>query len=764
MKMEKILSAALVICLWVSLYSTEIAFWEKGKNLCEFLLPAKPDPREKEASELLKTTFLAMGSGKFSKTNGNKGVRIHIGNTPAGKKMIAAAGRIDPDGFVINAPDSKNLVISGGSPLGTLFGVMEFLERYAGVLWVWPGKYGTVIPRKESFSAVVKYQREEPAFRIRQLGVDPSMAHFFRFAVRNTDDERAQYSHNINKTMPPKLWEKHPEYFNMLNGIRRKPVKMKRQACTSNPEVVKIFVKGAKRYFQRFPRRESFSVAQSDGGHFCECPQCRALDVPGVPGVTDRYFTFANQVADGIAKEFPEKFIASLAYGDGTQEPPSKISLRPNVIPCLVIPSMSHPRQSVEKWAAKASALYAYFHLHGRENPKLYAAVFADYLRFLKKNKVVGICGELHPALPKLNGSYEIDGPRSWIISKLIWNPQQDTDVLLKTFCRKFYGAAAEPMLRYYNILEKAWQKLENVYDFRCDYDNAGFFLYTPEEMKEMVKCVREAEKLAGNDKELKGRINALKIRLFPRASYYSFAGLKKDPAPEKVIRAIEEAKKLNPPNPMLYLPADAAEAVDRAFCKLPAAKITALMKKTPELSFFDRAGAKHENLCTNPGFEKPGKSRKVAGADWQKIDAANWSSWIGVYNPVAVTLSPAAARSGKRGVLFDGCLAATANYVIPVRPGERYKVTAWFKGKGGRISANFKDSAKKWLHKSSFVKSRLSEGKNEFEKITLTFSVPLKAASCSLLFGVRDQKKGEKMCLDDVEIIRFGNISAEKK
>ena len=114
--------------------------------------------------------------------------------------------------------------------------------------------------------------------------------------------------------------------------------------------------------------------------------------------------------------------------------------------------------------------------------------------------------------------------------------------------------------------------------------------------------------------------------------------------------------------------------------------------------------------------------------------------------------------------MLFDGCLAATANYVIPVHPGERYKVTAWFKGKGGRISANFKDSAKKWLHKSSFVKSRLSEGKNEFEKITLTFSVPLKAASCSLLFGVRDQKKGEKMFLDDVEIIRFGNISAEKK
>ena len=119
--------------------------------------------------------------------------------------------------------------------------------------------------------------------------------------------------------------------------------------------------------------------------------------------------------------------------------------------------------------------------------------------------------------------------------------------------------------------------------------------------------------------------------------------------------------------------------------------------------------------------------------------------------------ISSAAARSGKRCVLFEGCQAATANYVIPVVPGERYKVTAWVKGKGGHISANFKSKDKKWLHKSSFIKSELSAGKGGFEKITLSFTVPLKAAQCSLLFGVRDQKKGEKLCLDDVEIIRLG-------
>ena len=182
------------------------------------------------------------------------------------------------------------------------------------------------------------------------------------------------------------------------------------------------------------------------------------------------------------------------------------------------------------------------------------------------------------------------------------------------------------------------------------------------------------------------------------------------------------------------------------------------LMEKTPELALFDRAGVSHVNLCRNPGFERKGKGKAPSGVDWKKIDALNWSSWIGVYTPGSVSVSPAAARTGKRGIVFDGCQAATVNYAIPVKPGERYRITAFFKGKGGSISANFKRKDKKWLHKSSFVKSAASSGKGGFEKVTLTFVAPPKAAQCSLLFGVRNQKKGEKLYLDDVEIIRFGN------
>lgn len=59
------------------------------------------------------------------------------------------------------------------SPVGTFYAATEFLERYARVVWVWPGEYGTVIPKASRFAATVHKQRSEPAFLSREYsGMD----------------------------------------------------------------------------------------------------------------------------------------------------------------------------------------------------------------------------------------------------------------------------------------------------------------------------------------------------------------------------------------------------------------------------------------------------------------------------------------------------------------------------------------------------------------------------------------------------------------
>ena len=44
-----------------------------------------------------------------------------------------------------------------------------------------------------------------------------------------------------------------------------------------------------------------------------------------------------------------------------------------------------------------------------------------------------------------------------WLYYKLMWNPYEDVDALIKKYCDKVYGTASEYMQEYYNLLEYGW-------------------------------------------------------------------------------------------------------------------------------------------------------------------------------------------------------------------------------------------------------------------------------------------------------------------
>ena len=70
----------------------------------------------------------------------------------------------------------------------------------------------------------------------------------------------------------------------------------------------------------------------SDGGGFCECERCQALDVPGVLAydhkhvqLSDRIFTYANEVARRVREKNPAKGCGMFAY-TYYHKPPLKIA------------------------------------------------------------------------------------------------------------------------------------------------------------------------------------------------------------------------------------------------------------------------------------------------------------------------------------------------------------------------------------------------------------------------------------------------------
>ena len=84
---------------------------------------------------------------------------------------------------------------------------------------------------------------------------------------------------------------------------------------------------------RRDPNGEVRGHHQNDNQKYCQCPTCAAVDVEYV----FYFFTFlrfVNAVAEAVEREFPDKYVETLAY-QYTRHLPKKTRPRRNVMPCL---------------------------------------------------------------------------------------------------------------------------------------------------------------------------------------------------------------------------------------------------------------------------------------------------------------------------------------------------------------------------------------------------------------------------------------------
>src|SRR5262249_26374119 len=213
--------------------------------------------------------------------------------------------------------------------------------------------------------------------------------------------------HAFGEILPPDRYgATHPEYFALVNGKRaweKFDGKHGAQPCTSNPEVVGLTADYVERFFDQHPEYDAFSISLNDGGGFCECDRCRRLDSgtrqtssadPEAGGagkravITDRIVTFANQVAEIVARKHPDKKLLLFAYGP-YKLPPVRVKPDPNVI----IQYTFHAAQEAEPqlrdtaaWsgAAKELGVYEYF-VQGNwpDLPRLMPDAISDSVRKL---------------------------------------------------------------------------------------------------------------------------------------------------------------------------------------------------------------------------------------------------------------------------------------------------------------------------------------------------------------------------------------------
>ncbi|MBM4086576.1 MAG: DUF4838 domain-containing protein, partial [Planctomycetes bacterium] len=247
-----------------------------------------------------------------------------------------------------------------------------------------------------------------------------------------------------------------PELFPLINGKRFVPTKPKEQGwqpCVSNPRVAEIMADSIKEHFRQNPDKFALNLAVNDGYGDCTCDKCRAMDAPDADpinriGLCDRYVKFDNQVAELVAKEFPGKILAFIAYGS-MRLPPTTVKLHPMLTPVLCVGGNTF--QMWDDWQKMgATHMGAYFY----HDDVWFIIPKMDIHQSAKRIRYMVSSGRARHFYQEFYGIYPLDGMVGYVEQELTWDPRLKEDDLLAEYYGKFYGKAAAQMKAFYDALE----------------------------------------------------------------------------------------------------------------------------------------------------------------------------------------------------------------------------------------------------------------------------------------------------------------------
>ena len=450
---------------------------------------------------------------------------VFVGYNPKyGSKLGVARPEDDDESFCYRTV-GDDLWIWGGKQRGTMYGVYAFLENELGVRWYSPNYKH--IPKRESYKLGKLNHSESPYICIRftdykEAQVDDFLAHNKLNSrwdvVQNKWGGLNGYwgAHTFGYLVPEgKYFAEHPEYFSMRDG-ERKPY----QLCLTNPDVLELCKQGMKQVIEQNPHYWVYSLSQNDNQFYCQCEKCqaKAAEYGGQSGLL---LWFVNQVADYIKDYHPEKYISTFAY-QYTRGVPKNIEPAENVVIrlCSIECCFAHPlaecdhnkpfMDDLRAWSKVAKRLYIWDYVC---NFRQYLAPFPNFgvlaqnVKTFKEHNVIGLYEE---------GVYNTVGGafaelKAWLIAKLLWNPEQDTNALVRDFITNYYGAAAPFVQQYFDLCESL-VKPDTYLDI---FFTETHPIYTEEFVKEATELVNKAREVVDNESdEMKHRVDLVRLQM----------------------------------------------------------------------------------------------------------------------------------------------------------------------------------------------------------------------------------------------------------
>ncbi len=387
------------------------------------------------------------------------GVTIHVGADSFVRAQAPELGRIRGDGFVIKCVEAegrRHLILAGPQAPSSQWAVERFLMNHCGVRWLFPDpEYGEVVPTKPTVTIPDTLSKVyEPDYLSR------SNCSMYMFTPRKKYLRLGPIggpfgSHEIQTIFSTDEFAAHPEWFAFFKG-KRQWWKYGNgwQICTTNPGTVEHAVKYIDGYFLKNPDVIAASVGQNDGSGWCECDTCTAFvnsfDPPYT--MTERWFHWVNMVAREVAHKHPGKWVESMAYAS-TSEPP-RFPLEDNVAITKTF-VLEKEFELAEKWKSvcKSVNLYSYMYGNSFMGFRHYPHAAQEFLQW----GYDGLGAIAH--VTECGGDWSFDGPKYHYLQALQWDVNADVDAVMRDFCRASYGGASSPMRAFWNLLEVVYDR-----------------------------------------------------------------------------------------------------------------------------------------------------------------------------------------------------------------------------------------------------------------------------------------------------------------
>lgn len=519
----------LLLCWMYFSYSSVNVLFDNGKSKYKIVLSSEASTSEKTAADELQQYIKEISGAELPIVNDLdcKSACIYVGYNSRVEQLLGKKDIKDDDESFTYESKGKNLFIYGGKQRGTMYGVFTFLEKELGCRWYTPDF--TKVPKQNRWSFKTLNHSESPALNYRYT---------YYYAVEHTDAWSAHNKenmksgaritsygnlegywgvHTMGRFVPEEeFFDTHPEYYSMKGGKRIKGG----QLCLSNPDVLRICTERLMKVMKDEPLYRIYSLSQNDNNEFCECDECKKIEEQ-YGGHSGLIIWFVNQVADTVRELFPDKYVGTFAYTYG-RKPPVGIVPRDNVVIrlCSFECCFGHPLEAgcpenkdfmedMKGWGKIAKHLFVWDYIINYANfvaPWPNFQVLGPNIRTFRDNNAIGV---LEEAMYMSGGANEFSDMKTWVVTKLLWNPEQDVNLLVKDFIDGYYGKSASKIWEYYQLC----QSLVVPDKHYGIFINADDPIYSDEFVKKGEILLNEAVSQA-EDETIKKRVEEVRVQI----------------------------------------------------------------------------------------------------------------------------------------------------------------------------------------------------------------------------------------------------------